>query len=215
MSPVTATALQHQTVIAVDMFMLEQLESACNQMGLRSKSRKIFNNIFYSVKSPIFLSVPLSASYLKVESSKYTANKKGLGESQVILISTDLQAFMSHILKRLASHLPAKLHAEHAHFDYESDDHGHVYMKLSEKVQLFNASKHPLKADSWIFGHYNAKFMIQVYGIYLYTSESDDDNGGEMKNRKMVKLSAKIVQIMCLEKVREPELQYSNLPCLF
>lgn len=212
----SSSSATQQAVINVDMDMLDELEAACNQISLRPKSQKIFNNLFYSVKSPLFLSVSLGANYLKVESSKYgtsatSGNSKKLG--QVILMSNDLQAFMSHVLKKLLSHLPSKMIDEYVNFDYESDDRGHVYMKVSEKVQIFNANKRLLKTDSWIFGHYNAKFMIQVYGIYLYTSEDDDHE--EKTKKKMAKLSAKIVQILCIEKAREPEFLNNNLPCLF
>ena len=90
-----------------------------------------------------------------------------------------------------------------------------------------------MKPENWLFGHYSAKFIAQIYGIYVYMSEAcdggDTDDGGSddsdkkkmtkqeviITKKRMVKLSAKIVQILCIEKAQKPELQHHNLPCLF
>jgi len=74
---------------------------------------------------------------------------------------------------------------------YYCDGHK-CYLKVSPKITVFDKYRNsvPYSSQLWLNDmHYEAKFLIQLYGAYVY------DLGGRLK----MKISAKIVQIMLLE----------------
>lgn len=156
--------------------------------------KRYMSGYMIHMKRTCFLSTGVTCNYSKVSEGAFNRN----GED--ILIIGDPK--LCHAFIHIASCLTAMVQCYIPHmknvqaYQYLQD---RCFVKLSPNVKLYNRNKEIVPYNSATFWsgeqHYQLKFLIQVYGAFVYNSSGSTGGGGGEK----LKLSMKVVQIQMHE----------------
>ena len=151
---------------------------------------KLFHGQMYSLKEQWVICTESITSYQRII-SKFT-NK----EDTYRIDYRKLNESIAHICRLMIEKVNKDNRFLKAMpFDYNTEAN---YYKLSDKVGYFDANKVALKSFVWPIGkHYKIKLLIQIYGIFVYTT---GDGFG-----MMAKLSTKIMQVQIEGEANEEE----------
>lgn len=154
---------------------------------MRDKPRTYMGGLMFSLSKPCFLLTKATNCYLKIQESDYPREEDTLliGDGQLSRVLNDMASFMTNVVKTKHMGLVGL-----TSFVYDVDK---CYVKLSNNLRIYDSTKQPLPipvpASFWTDVHYEAKFLIQVYGGYVY----------ECQGMQRLKMSTRVVQMQIFD----------------
>lgn len=152
---------------------------------LQEKPKQHMSGTMLGFVNHCFLITQPTVRYGKVVNNTYSKT-----EDVIMLADDSLCKTFNYLTKHLTATM-ANTDSLPSPDGYYCDGHK-CYLKVSPKITVFDKCRSPVPYSSqlWLHDmHHEAKFLIQLYGAYVY------DLGGRLK----MKISAKIVQIMLFE----------------
>jgi hypothetical protein len=171
---------------------------------VKEKPKSYMSGTMLNFSNQCFFITNPTLQYAKVQNNIFNKSEDTIMIADACLCKAfnDLTEYMvkntSNIISTLNKHVEGYIY-----------DDEKCYLQLSPNLAIFDKNKNPLPYSSSLWmdkdQHYEAKFLIQVYGVYVY------ECGGKEK----MKITAKIVQMQLFE-LGLPFTQSDNLQtCLF
>jgi hypothetical protein len=155
---------------------------------VKEKPKSYMSGTMLNFSNQCFFITNPTLQYAKVQNNIFNKSEDTImiGDACLCKAFNDLTEYMVKNTTNMISTL--NKHVEGYIYDDEK-----CYLQLSPNLAIFDKNKKPLPYSSSLWmdkdQHYEAKFLIQVYGAYIY------ECGGKEK----MKITAKIVQMQLFE----------------
>lgn len=160
----------------------DELQNLDILFKLKDHSQSYMGGKMISFSNKCFIVTRPTCQYTKV------INKFNKAEDNILLLDSDLCTTFNSLTEYMQKTVVATGVQVNGHYCEGQQ----CYIKLSQNIAVYDKLKNPVPYSSAIWMpelHHEAKFLIQVYGAYLY------ENGG----RDKVKIVAKIVQMQLFD----------------